>query len=323
MQLQGKRVTVVGLGTSGLASVRLLARLGAQVTVNDAGSREALGDKARAAEELGASLDLGGHDPERLANNDLIVVSPGVPSLAALDHAEVRGVKVVSEIELASWFVKSTVIGVTGTNGKSTVTTLLGEMCKATGMPTFVGGNLGTPLVDVVDSAAAEQGGYVVVELSSFQLERIERFRAHVGVLLNVTDDHLDRYPSFAAYAAAKGRLFATQLRADFAVAPAGDALSRDAGARLSRHTGAVRWRAGQRASCGRCAGRHRERSLHPRRADRHQGRSQHRQRVRRQRWRLAWLGVESAHIEQVLRSFRGPRSSDAVRRRDWPGRLL
>jgi len=224
--LQGKRVTVVGLGASGLASLRLLVQQGAKVTVNDAGSRETLGDKASAAEALGATLDLGCHDPERLADNDLIVVSPGVPALSALDEAEARGVKVVSEIELASWFIRSTVIGITGTNGKSTVTTLLGEMCKATGKPTFVGGNLGTPLVDVVGSAAAEVGGYVVVELSSFQLERIETFRAQVGVLLNVTDDHLDRYPNFAAYAAAKGRLFATQTRADFAVAPDGDALS-------------------------------------------------------------------------------------------------
>jgi UDP-N-acetylmuramoylalanine--D-glutamate ligase len=98
-------------------------------------------------------------------------------------------------------------------------------MCKATGRPTFVGGNLGTPLVDVVGTPAAAEGGYVVVELSSFQLERIEKFRAHVGVLLNVTDDHLDRYPSLAEYAAAKGRLFATQYRADFAVAQSGDEL--------------------------------------------------------------------------------------------------
>jgi UDP-N-acetylmuramoylalanine--D-glutamate ligase len=225
VELRGARVTVVGLGLSGLHAARLLLAHGARVTVNDARDEAALGERAQQARTLGAVLDLGGHDAERLSQNDLIVVSPGVPPLAALDAAEANGVRVVSEIELASWFVKGTVIGITGTNGKSTVTTLVGEMCKATGRPTFVGGNLGTPLVDVVGTPAAEEHGFLVVELSSFQLERIENFRAHVGVILNVTDDHLDRYASLVEYAAAKGRLFATQLKADAAVAPSGDEL--------------------------------------------------------------------------------------------------
>jgi UDP-N-acetylmuramoylalanine--D-glutamate ligase len=225
VELRDKRVTVVGLGESGLSSARLLLRRGAQVTLNDARDAATLGARVAELASAGAKLDLGGHDAARLADNDLIVVSPGVPSLAALDAAEARGVKLVSEVELASWFVQGTVIGITGTNGKSTVTTLIGEMCKRTGRPTFVGGNLGTPLVDVVNSPAAGADGIVVAELSSFQLERVDRFRAHVGVLLNVTDDHLDRYPSFAAYAAAKGRLFATQSKADFALAPSGDEL--------------------------------------------------------------------------------------------------
>ena len=225
MELKGARATVVGLGQSGLSAARLLVQRGAQVTVNDARDEAALGDRAAQARALGVTLDLGGHDGSRLSQNDLIVVSPGVPPLAALDEAERNGVRIVSEIELASWFVRGKVVGITGTNGKSTVTTLVGEMCKATGKPTFVGGNLGTPLVDVVGTPAAEEGGYLVVELSSFQLERVERFRANVAVLLNVTDDHLDRYPDFAAYAAAKGRIFVGQTRADFAVAPAADEL--------------------------------------------------------------------------------------------------
>jgi UDP-N-acetylmuramoylalanine--D-glutamate ligase len=225
MQLQGKRVAVVGLGESGVASAHLLLRLGAQVTVNDARTAEQLGERVTELASLGAVLDLGSHDADRLSQHELIVVSPGVPALPALTQAERRGVKLVSEIELASWFVDATVIGITGTNGKSTVTTLIGEMCKRTGRPTFVGGNLGTPFVDVVGTPAAATDGFVVVELSSFQLERIERFRAHVGILLNVTDDHLDRYPSFAAYAAAKGRLFATQSKSGFALAPSGDEL--------------------------------------------------------------------------------------------------
>jgi UDP-N-acetylmuramoylalanine--D-glutamate ligase len=225
VELQGARATVVGLGASGLAAARLLIARGAQVTINDARDAAALGAKADEARALGAALELGGHDAERLAEAQLIVVSPGVPALPALEAAETKGVKLVSEVELASWFLKSTLIGITGTNGKSTVTSLIGEMCKAAGRPTFVGGNLGTPLVDAVGTPAGERDGVAVVELSSFQLERIERFRAHIGVLLNVTDDHLDRYPSFAAYAAAKARLFATQLRADFALVPDGDAL--------------------------------------------------------------------------------------------------
>ena len=226
MNLSGARVTVVGLGQSGLAVVRLLAAQGARITVNDARTAEALGDAASRASALGATLDLGGHDAARLAESDLIVVSPGVPNLPALQEVEQRGIPIVSEIELASRFVQATVVGVTGTNGKSTVTTLIGEMCKATGRPTFVGGNLGTPLADAVGTEAAGEDGYVVLELSSFQLERVDQFRAHVGVLLNVTDDHLDRYGSLAAYAAAKGRLFATQRAGDFALAPSGDALS-------------------------------------------------------------------------------------------------
>ncbi|MFT3921272.1 MAG: UDP-N-acetylmuramoyl-L-alanine--D-glutamate ligase [Myxococcales bacterium] len=225
VKLAGARVTVVGLGLSGLAAARLLVSKGAQVTINDARDEAALGERAKEAAKLGVQLDLGGHDATRLSQNDFIVVSPGVPPLEALASAEARGVRIYSEVELASWFVKGTVVGITGTNGKSTVTTLVGEMCKATGRPTFVGGNLGTPLVDVVGSEAAQENGYLVVELSSFQLERIERFRAHVGVILNVTDDHLDRYAGFADYAAAKGRLFATQLKADHAVAPSGDSL--------------------------------------------------------------------------------------------------
>jgi UDP-N-acetylmuramoylalanine--D-glutamate ligase len=225
VELLDKRVTVIGLGQSGLSAARLLVQKGARVTINDNRDELALGERAVEARALGVTLDLGGHDAERLSQNHLIVVSPGVPALPALQAAEARGVSVVSEIELASWFVQGTVVGITGTNGKSTVTTLIGEMCKATGRPTFVGGNLGTPLVDVVGTEAAEADGYLVVELSSFQLERVQRFRAQVGLLLNVTDDHLDRYPDFAGYAAAKGRLFATQTRSDFALAPDGDEL--------------------------------------------------------------------------------------------------
>ncbi len=225
MELAGARVMVVGLGESGLAAARLLKNRGARVTLNDARDAEALGERASEARALGVALALGGHDAASMKAQDLLVVSPGVPNLPVLREVEAHGIPIISEIELASRFVQGRVIGITGTNGKSTVTTLVGEMCRATGRPTFVGGNLGTPLVEVVDTKAAGPDGLLVVELSSFQLERVQRFRAFVGVILNVTEDHLDRYDSFGAYASAKGRLFAGQTSADFALSPSGDAL--------------------------------------------------------------------------------------------------
>ena len=220
---KGKRVLVVGLGKTGTAATRLLLAQGAHVIANDA--RDALGALADELHAAGAELALGGHDQAQFTAVDAIVVSPGVPPLPAIDAALAKGIPVMSEIELASRFMTSTLIGITGTNGKSTVTTLVGEMCKRTGRPTFVGGNLGTPLIDVVGTPAADRGGYAVVELSSFQLERVERLRVDVAVLLNVTEDHLDRYPSFDAYASTKAAIFRNQTASDFAVVPAGDAL--------------------------------------------------------------------------------------------------
>lgn len=227
IELRDKNVLVVGLGASGLAAAKLLVARGARVTVNDNRERGALGDRAAAAEELGATLVLGGHPEPLFVGSDIIVVSPGVPPLAALAAADEAGIIIASEVELASWFVESTVIAVTGTNGKSTVTTLIGQMCARTGRPTFVGGNLGRPLVEVVDDPAARGEGFVVVELSSFQLERVARFRANVAMLLNVSEDHLDRYESYAGYVAAKARIFEGQLAADHAVVPSGDEVCR------------------------------------------------------------------------------------------------
>ena len=227
MELAGQRVLVVGLGKSGLAAVKLLAAQGARVIANDVRSEAELGDVPGQVRALGAELAAGGHDPVLFSSVDRIVISPGVPPSAALEAADRAGVPVASEVELASWFIDANVtelIGITGTNGKSTVTTLVGEMCQRSGRATFVGGNLGTPLVDVVQTPAA-RGGYVVVELSSYQLERVERLRLQVAALLNVTEDHLDRYPSFDAYARAKGNIFRCQRSGDAAVIPTGDAL--------------------------------------------------------------------------------------------------
>jgi UDP-N-acetylmuramoylalanine--D-glutamate ligase len=226
MELRGQRVLVVGLGKSGLSAVRVLRGAGAGVIANDLRDEAALGEFARDAKQLGATLELGAHDPKLFRSVDRIVVSPGVPPLPALEAAQAAGVPILSEVELAAYFIQpgATVIGITGTNGKSTVTTLIGEMCKASGRPTFVGGNLGTPFCDVAGTPAAESG-YVVVELSSYQLERVERLRIHVGALLNITEDHLDRYPTFEAYANAKAQLFRCQRADDASVVQEGDAL--------------------------------------------------------------------------------------------------
>ncbi len=226
MDFSGQRVLVVGLGKSGLAAVRVLRAHGAEVFVSDLRDEQELGAAAVEARQLGAALELGAHEPALFTSVDRIVLSPGVPPLPALDAAADKGVPIASEVELASYFIAdaATVVGITGTNGKSTVTTLVGEMCQRSGLPTFVGGNLGTPFCDVAGTAAA-RGGYVVVELSSYQLERVARLRVKVGALLNITEDHLDRYPSFEAYAAAKAQLFRCQRAGDASVVHDGDAL--------------------------------------------------------------------------------------------------
>jgi UDP-N-acetylmuramoylalanine--D-glutamate ligase len=212
---------VVGLGESGLAVARFVAERGARVIVNDQRDREALGTAATEAESLGAELVLGGHPDSAFEDLDLIVVSPGVPPLAQLDQAEQRGVPVVSEVELAARFIDAPIVAITGTNGKSTVTTLIGEMSRRLGRPLFVGGNLGRPMIEAAGTDAGAKGGLVIVELSSFQLERVSQMKVHVAVLLNITPDHLDRYGSFEAYAAAKARIFERQNAEDFAVLPA------------------------------------------------------------------------------------------------------
>jgi UDP-N-acetylmuramoylalanine--D-glutamate ligase len=255
MAFSGQSVLVVGLGKSGLAAVRLLAAKGAQVIVNDLRSEAELGPAALEAQRAGATLSLGAHDEGLFTGVDSIVVSPGVPPLAALAAAERAGVPIMSEVELAAHFIDagaSTVIGVTGTNGKSTVTTLIGEMCQRGKRPTFVGGNLGTPFCDVAGTPAAA-GGYVVVELSSYQLERVARLRVHVGALLNITEDHLDRYPSFDAYVQAKANIFRCQRAGDASVVPDADRLCNElaASGAATRHVygggrGAVRAERGQ-----------------------------------------------------------------------------
>jgi UDP-N-acetylmuramoylalanine--D-glutamate ligase len=232
VELAGKRVLVVGLGRSGVAAARLCAARGAIVTVTDAKDEAALGP-ALAALPADVRREVGGHRLETFVAAQLVVLSPGVPEIPELTAAREAGVAVTGEMELASRFVEAPIIAITGTNGKSTTTMLIGAMIRAGGRPTFVGGNLGQPLAEAVGTPAAGAGGVCVVEVSSFQLETVETFSPRVGVLLNVTADHLDRYPDMDAYAATKARLFAAQHAADFAVVNADDAL-------VARHAAAV-----------------------------------------------------------------------------------
>jgi UDP-N-acetylmuramoylalanine--D-glutamate ligase len=215
--LTGKRVLVVGLGRSGIAAARLCANAGAAVTVNDAKSAGALQSELAQLPQ-GIQPILGSHPAEAFTAADIIVLSPGVPPMPQVEAAKAKGVFVTGELELASWFVDATMVAITGTNGKSTTTTLCGAILGANGRPTFVGGNLGTPLAEAVGTRPARAGGTCVVEVSSFQLETVRNFRPQVAVLLNITPDHLDRYPDFSKYVEAKQRVFSAQTASDFAV---------------------------------------------------------------------------------------------------------
>jgi UDP-N-acetylmuramoylalanine--D-glutamate ligase len=220
-ELSGKRVVVIGLGASGVAAARLCARRGARVVGMDGKGYEALSSDARALESAGVRLAVGPSAGSVLAEAELVVVSPGVPALPEIVAAERRGVPVWGEVELAfrSLTHPAPLIAIGGTNGKSTTTSLVGACLEASGRRAFVGGNLGEPLA----SRADEAFDVVVLEVSSFQMERVDRFRPHVSALLNVTEDHLDRYRDFDAYARAKGNAFVRQTRDDWAVIPAGD----------------------------------------------------------------------------------------------------
>ncbi|HEV2493468.1 MAG TPA: UDP-N-acetylmuramoyl-L-alanine--D-glutamate ligase [Terriglobia bacterium] len=223
MDVRGKRVMVVGFARSGRATADVLRRRGAQVTVTD--SRPATEFSAEIAGLLAQKigLELGIHREEAFLRQDVIVVSPGVPwSLPELEAARQGGIPVVPEVEAASWFLEGTLIGITGTNGKTTTTALLGKILEASGFPTFVGGNIGVPLISAVDQISPES--LVVAELSSFQLEAIQDLHPHVAVMLNLTPNHLDRHASFAEYASAKAQIFRNQTREDYAVLNADDA---------------------------------------------------------------------------------------------------
>jgi len=222
MDLANKRVLVVGLGKSGVASALFLQARGAKVTVSDAKSQDQLGEEIPILLDHGIAVETGGHGERTFRGQDLIVVSPGVPvDSPSLVQARALGEAVIGEIELASQFLPKNIVAITGSNGKTTTTTLAGEIVAAGGFSTAVGGNIGTPAISLVEQAKPDT--VVVLEVSSFQLETIQTFRARVAVVLNITPDHLDRHRTFDAYTNAKARIFENQQPEDFAVLNADD----------------------------------------------------------------------------------------------------
>jgi UDP-N-acetylmuramoylalanine--D-glutamate ligase len=209
IELKGKRVMVVGLGVSGRAAARFLAAHGAALLLTDKKS------DLETSELPAGEVQLGVESAAWLKGVDLVVTSPGIPrDSILLQEAQQRGISVIGELELASHFVKAPIIGITGTNGKSTVTMMIGDILAAAGKNVFVGGNLGTPLIEAAD----QDVDALVIEISSFQLEWIEKFRAHVAIHLNLSDDHFERYRDLEDYGRAKARIFESQGAGDFAI---------------------------------------------------------------------------------------------------------
>jgi len=230
LDVQRKRVTVVGLGRSGAAACKLLVSRGALVTGSDHRPAEEIETNLADLERRGVRCEFGRHRLETFLQADLIILSPGVDSnLPLLQQARSQGVRVWSEIELAFRATEAPFVAITGTNGKSTTTTLIGLMVKHAGKKAIVAGNIGTALCDVVPGLSPEY--WVVAEISSFQLETIEAFRPQVALLLNVTPDHLDRYADLAQYSGAKARIFLNQQSHDMAILNADDPLTVEAGA--------------------------------------------------------------------------------------------
>jgi len=222
MELKNKRVLVVGLGKSGKSAALFLRDHGAKVTVSDTRSAESLTGEIPALLDAGIMVETGGHGLLTFRRQDLIVVSPGVPyDTPELKQARAFGLPIIGELELASRFLQGQVVAITGSNGKTTTTTLLGKIFADAGGPTLVGGNIGTPVIDLIAKSTPETTS--VLEVSSFQLETVVEFRPQIAVVLNITPDHLDRHGSFENYAAMKARITAQQTADDFFILNAED----------------------------------------------------------------------------------------------------
>jgi UDP-N-acetylmuramoylalanine--D-glutamate ligase len=222
VELAGRKVLIIGAARSGIAAARFLVERGAIVALNDQKPLEAWSDEALALKEHNIGL-LPGEPPTWLLDQlDLVVVSPGVPAkIIPIRYAERAGAEVIGEVELAARYLKGRIVAITGSNGKTTTTSLIGELLRNAGLTVQVGGNIGKPLISMVESS--REDGWTVAELSSFQLETIKTFHPKIAIVLNVTPNHMDRYETFNDYAAAKHRIFMNQTEADVAVLNADD----------------------------------------------------------------------------------------------------
>lgn len=226
MQIEGRKALVLGAGRSGIASARFLAKHGAVVALHDRKAVEEFSETARSLKETHKVGLIGGDLPSWLLDQiDLVVISPGVPTnTIPARYVDRKNGEVIGEVELAYRFMKGRIVGITGSNGKTTTTTLIGELLKNSGIETQVGGNIGTPLLGLAECSTDET--WTVAELSSFQLETIKDFHPNVAICLNVTPNHLDRYDSFTDYAAAKHRIFMNQTPDDAAILNADDEIT-------------------------------------------------------------------------------------------------
>ncbi len=223
--LKNKNVLIIGLGISGFEAAVFLKQKGAHVTVTDMADETKLAPYASKIRDMGIPMELGTHMIQTVSTSDLIILSPGVPpDIGPVSYAVEKGIPVINEIELAATYIKEPIIAITGTNGKTTTTRLIEEMLKSCGYKVFTGGNIGNPLITYVSQK--EKADIIVVEMSSFQLDTIKNFRPCVGVLLNITEDHLDRYPDLEAYAKSKFRIFKNQKKTDVAVLNSQDPLT-------------------------------------------------------------------------------------------------
>jgi UDP-N-acetylmuramoylalanine--D-glutamate ligase len=221
-RIKGKNISILGMARSGIACAQLLKKTGAQVFVSEVKNKESLLQETIQLGDLGIEFETGGHTSDVLTETDFVIVSPGIrPDIPILAQAQKMGIPVFSEIEVAFWLTDAKIVGITGSNGKTTTVTLVGEMLKEDKQEHLVGGNIGVPFSSIVEQISPN--GYLVLELSSFQLERIEEFRPYVSSVLNITADHLDRHPDLKTYMEAKLRIMENQTENDFVVLNADD----------------------------------------------------------------------------------------------------
>lgn len=230
MDLKNKNVLLVGLAKTGVSTIKKLNKLGASIIVNDIKPKEKLEGIIEEIDNLDNIEYVLGKHLENIENIDLTIVSPGVPlDLPFIEKIKSEGIKIIGEVELAYKLSKNpTFIGITGTNGKTTTTSLVGEMFKKANKDTYIVGNIGNPVIDTVD--LTNENSYLVTELSSFQLESIEDFKPKVSTIINITEDHLNRHHTMENYINAKARVFKNQDKADFTILNYDDSIVRDLG---------------------------------------------------------------------------------------------